>query len=324
MVGPRADQDGIRGGATLTLQRDGSILASGKSPDRDVYTIVARPGLEHITAIRLEALPDPSLPDNGPGRDPSIGNFYLNELRIVSGGAQVPLTGVIVEYDEFRESQKIIDGRVDGSAGWANAGNLALRNTAIVSLQLRRSHDDELRIELHSPIRSAAQHTLGRFRLSARGAPATFDRERERFAAMKITDPWAKLAATYHVIGDQSALDRLLKNHPAAASGIGDLFAAVQDWERAVAEYSKAITPDAKDADLFARRAEAYEELGRREQAIADWGKADLHSVDRNKRDRSYPPIVRAPGFMNVFDNGTRRQPITARPSESRRIRAIR
>ncbi len=43
------------GGATLTLLDDNSILAGGKNPNRDVYTVIARPGLEHIVAIRLEA-----------------------------------------------------------------------------------------------------------------------------------------------------------------------------------------------------------------------------------------------------------------------------
>ena len=57
---------------------------------------------------------------------------------------------------------------------------------------------------------------------------------------MKLTDPWAKLAAAYHVLGDQQALDKLLKHHPAAAAGIGDLYAAAEDWERAIAEYRKA------------------------------------------------------------------------------------
>ena len=51
-------------------------------PDRDVYTVVARPGLNRIIAIRLEALPDPSLPGGGPGRHPGEGNFDLNEWSV--------------------------------------------------------------------------------------------------------------------------------------------------------------------------------------------------------------------------------------------------
>jgi len=56
------------GGATLALQPDGSVLASGANPDRDVYSLLAKTDLEQITAIRLEAVPDPSLPSGGPGR----------------------------------------------------------------------------------------------------------------------------------------------------------------------------------------------------------------------------------------------------------------
>ena len=124
------------GGATLTRLDDNSILAGGKNPDRDVYTVVARPGLEHIVAIRLEALPDPSLPNKGPGRHPGNGNFYLNELRVIAGGAPVALSASAVDYDEFSESQKIIDGKIDGLAGWANAARPGEANTAIVSTRV--------------------------------------------------------------------------------------------------------------------------------------------------------------------------------------------
>ena len=52
---------------------------------------------------------------------------------VSSLAAPVSLTGTKVSYDEFRESQKIIDGTIDGAAGWANAGNPAATNTAIIS-----------------------------------------------------------------------------------------------------------------------------------------------------------------------------------------------
>ena len=278
-------------GATLSLQSDGSILASGKNPDRDVYSLIARPGLEQIAAIRLEAIPDPSLPHNGPGRFPGNGNFYLNEIRVFSGGAPVSLTNVIVEHDEFQASQTLIDGKIDEWA-WANSGNAAATNTAIVSLDLQRSRDDELRIEMHSPT-PPSQHTLGHFRLSASADPSTLDWERNRMVSKRIAEPWAKLAVAYRTIGDRQALDRLLKYRPAAASGIGDLFADHQDWEMAIAAYSQAITPDAEDADLFAKRAEAYEKVERWEQAIADWGKAHELVADKSQRYRNYPCLIR-------------------------------
>ncbi len=42
---------------------------------------------------------------------------------------------------------------------------------------------------------------LGRFRLSVSSDPAAFDREQTRFAARKLTDPWAKLAVAYALNG---------------------------------------------------------------------------------------------------------------------------
>jgi hypothetical protein len=69
-------------GATLSKLGDFSILASGLSPDFDTYTITAPTTLAGITGIRLEALDDPSLPFNGPGRQQDNGNFELSEFTV--------------------------------------------------------------------------------------------------------------------------------------------------------------------------------------------------------------------------------------------------
>jgi hypothetical protein len=69
-------------GATLSIQGDNSILASGTSPTESVYTITAATPLTSITGLRLQVLEDPSLPANGPGRQPTNGNFVLQELEV--------------------------------------------------------------------------------------------------------------------------------------------------------------------------------------------------------------------------------------------------
>lgn len=69
------------GGSTLTIQPDRSVLASGANPEFDTYTVEAKTALKEITGIRLEALPDPSLPRGGPGRD-YYGNFMIREVKI--------------------------------------------------------------------------------------------------------------------------------------------------------------------------------------------------------------------------------------------------
>ena len=112
-----------RGGATLTRLADGSILAGGTNPDRDMYTVVAKPGLGRITAIRLEVLPDPSLPYHGPGGSPFNGNFNLNELRFFSNSVPVDLTDILVAYDRPRSFETSSTGRsVQGEVGAITPG----------------------------------------------------------------------------------------------------------------------------------------------------------------------------------------------------------
>ena len=64
----------------LNKQPDGSVLAGGNVADRDTYTVTANTDLKGITALRLEVLPDDSLPGKGPGRAPN-GNFVLSQVR---------------------------------------------------------------------------------------------------------------------------------------------------------------------------------------------------------------------------------------------------
>ena len=253
------------GGTTLTLQPDGSILASGTNPDRDAYTLVAKVGLDHITAVRLEALPDPSLPENGPGRYFN-GNFNMNELRIFSGRQPATLTNIVVVYDQLGEFRNIIDGKLDASVGWSNFPRAGKPNTAFIATRVDRGPEDPLKIEMYFSRAQWPQAGLGRFRLSVSGDTAVF--ARHRFLAMKFTDPWARLAAVYQIFGDQQALDKLLESHPTAIVGVGDLFAADQDWNRAITEYRKLVTGLPADGNLLAKLAEAYQSSGRTREAI--------------------------------------------------------
>jgi hypothetical protein len=69
-------------GETLTKLPDHSIIVSGPLLNTDVFTITAPTTLSGITGIRLEALTDPGLPFNGPGRQPENGNFVLSEFSV--------------------------------------------------------------------------------------------------------------------------------------------------------------------------------------------------------------------------------------------------
>lgn len=66
-------------GAVLTKTSEQSYLASGPSPDTDTYVLSSKVPLKQITAFRLDVLPDPSLPMQGPGRCQN-GNLHLSEV----------------------------------------------------------------------------------------------------------------------------------------------------------------------------------------------------------------------------------------------------
>jgi hypothetical protein len=77
------------GGETLTVQPDGTILASGILPSTDLVTFAVSTPLHGITGFRLETFADASLPVNGPGRYPSNGNFVLTEFTVDAEGLNV-------------------------------------------------------------------------------------------------------------------------------------------------------------------------------------------------------------------------------------------
>lgn len=79
-------------GAALATQPDGSLLAIGNErPETDTYTVKVASELRGITAVRVEVLPDDSLPAHGPGRAEN-GNAVLSEFRVHHGpvGAKPP------------------------------------------------------------------------------------------------------------------------------------------------------------------------------------------------------------------------------------------
>ncbi|MBL8191388.1 MAG: DUF1553 domain-containing protein, partial [Acidobacteria bacterium] len=79
------------GGATLTKLDDKSLLASSKDPEFDEYIIKARLPLSKLSALRIEAMPDKSLPRGGPGRD-LYGNFILSTIELTANGQPLRFT----------------------------------------------------------------------------------------------------------------------------------------------------------------------------------------------------------------------------------------
>jgi tetratricopeptide (TPR) repeat protein len=213
------------GGATLTPLPDGSLLAGGKSPDLDTYTVVAQTNRQGITAVRLEVVPHPSLPHGGSGRYPGNGNFNLAEMRLsaapLRGAAlaeKVPFTEAWSDYARAgQDIAKAIDG--DPETFWEVSPREKEPHTAILVLPRPVGgrggrggvppNDKEgttLTIQIDSGNTAWKQATLGRFRLSVTTQPFPIRPEQWRDAfARKEVSAWTWLAAAYYHKGEGKA-----------------------------------------------------------------------------------------------------------------------
>jgi hypothetical protein len=89
-------------GVVLSALSDGSVLASGPNPKLTSYSVTATTPLQGITALRLEALPDPSLPKGGPGRD-AYGDFRVTGLDLrIAAAADAASPGEPVRLDTIK------------------------------------------------------------------------------------------------------------------------------------------------------------------------------------------------------------------------------
>jgi hypothetical protein len=159
-------------GATLIKKSDGSILVKGKNRSPDVYTITANTKLTGITGFRLEVLPDPSLPANGPGRAPN-GNFVLTEFGVKAtekgnpaSAKSVVLSKAIADYSQ--ESFPImatLEGKRE--TGWAIAPAFGKSHVAIFETKepIKAAGGMTLTFSLDQRFK-IKEHNIGRFRIS--------------------------------------------------------------------------------------------------------------------------------------------------------------
>ncbi|HRF01429.1 MAG TPA: DUF1553 domain-containing protein [Pirellulaceae bacterium] len=108
------------GGTEFVAQQDGSWLARGPAPPSDRYVIRLKlpTELTNLSAIRLETLTDPSLPQQGPGRAGN-GNFVLSELQLLVGAddVRVPVAAIADHAQPNYPVTAALDG--DLATGWA-------------------------------------------------------------------------------------------------------------------------------------------------------------------------------------------------------------
>lgn len=158
-------------GATLTVEADDAIVATGKNGKFDTYTITAPATLAKITQVRLEALTHPALVKSGPGRAGN-GNFALSDFKLTvdKNATAVKLTGARASFEQRGlPVAAAIDG--DAKSAWAVDPQIGKDHAAVFHVEPPLAVKPGTPLTFTLKFNNNDGHNLGRLRLSISGAP---------------------------------------------------------------------------------------------------------------------------------------------------------
>jgi hypothetical protein len=158
-------------GTTLAAAENGAVLASGENPRQEAYVIEARTSLSGITGIRLEALPHPSLPRGGPGRD-AYGNLFITSFEVEASPAASPDTSQKIGFQEIIADNGSINEKRHRQLWAVDASRedqRLPRQIVFVTEEPFGSGETLIRIRMRQESRFSGQG-IGHFRLSVTSA----------------------------------------------------------------------------------------------------------------------------------------------------------
>jgi hypothetical protein len=155
---------------TLSILKDGSVLASGDESKSNSYEVVFSTEVTNVTALRLEVMADDRLPNGGPGRvyyEGPPGDFHLSEVTLLAEGRRVELADATQSFASGgNTASRAIDR--DPQTGWSINGGQGRSHHAIFRLKAPLARARELKVRLLCERYYAAG--LGRFRLAVTSA----------------------------------------------------------------------------------------------------------------------------------------------------------
>lgn len=168
----------------LTIQNDGSIVATGDMSKRDLYEVSLQAphsatkdegSLRGWTALRIEALPDEQFPKDGPGRvyyEGPFGDFFLSEVTLKANGHPVKLTGATQSFANGGNTAAMaLDG--NQQTGWSINGGQGKSHVAVFRFDRPVERNSALDLSLLFERYYAAG--LGRFRVSVTDDPRSVE-----------------------------------------------------------------------------------------------------------------------------------------------------
>jgi hypothetical protein len=194
-----------------------SVSADGNAAS-DTYFVTVKTPPGTTTGFKLDALSSEQLPQRGPGRSPK-GAFMLTQFSVKHGDAVLKVSEASATYEQKGfPAKSAIDGKPnDPKKGWSTFGNV--EGDASIYFELEQPIVGEKTVTLLLRQIAGDNQTLGRFRVSATGAPKPVRAPAVQFPAEimgvlkvpleKRSEPQkAKLARHYRAVAPEFAAAR--------------------------------------------------------------------------------------------------------------------
>ena len=170
-----------KAGVNLTIRGDKSILASGPNDAQNAYTLNI-PATGTLRGVRIDAIPDASLPQRGPGRAGN-GNFVLTEVRAnivdasgkvignpvfinASGSHEQTSFGDVVPLKRWAALHTIDNNLHGGVPGWAILPDVGKQHHMVLTFAEPVTIPDGASLQLTLEQTHSNDHNLGCFKVA--------------------------------------------------------------------------------------------------------------------------------------------------------------
>lgn len=243
-----ADALASSGGSTLEHRADGSILVSGENPPTDSYRVggPAPPG--PIRALRLELLPDESLPGGGPGRFHD-GGFVITgfeALLVAEGAPPRPLPFEAVRADAsspYHEVQLLVQRGAGATRfdGWSAPPGVRHQVTFALARPVRVAPGERIEVRLHHGRGVVGRLGTGRFRVSVSASKTPF-------ATLEVPEAVRAALALPREERSASQAETVARHHREAAPRLAGVRDEIEKTRRALGRLGVATTLVMADA----------------------------------------------------------------------------
>jgi len=211
--------------ATLETLPDGTVRVSGKE-GAEATTITSTLWLPRLTGLRLEALTDPSLPRQGPGRSPD-GNFVVNEIVVEVRPLAAPGTVRRIAFHKAQATfaqaalgpELAVDGDLNPGRGWAVSPRTGEDHWAVFEAKEPAEFTGPQQVTIRIEQKyTGGKHALGRFRVSFTDASAPLVLGAPEIAARLVAIPRERRSPAEAALLAEIALARDPQRLEAAAA----------------------------------------------------------------------------------------------------------